>query len=84
MVAHIPAWLTAQRYAWIVFTATNSLRQILAGLDAPLVELARADAASVATSRDEWGRYYETDPRVYAGRLRDAERLVGFAHPGDH
>jgi hypothetical protein len=74
----------SQRYAWIVFTATNSLRQILAGLDAPLVELARANPASVATSRDEWGRYYETDPRVYAGRLRDADRLAGFAHLGDH
>jgi hypothetical protein len=83
MVAHIPAWLMSQRYDWIVFTATNSLRQILAGLDAPLVELARAERARVATSRDEWGRYYETDPRVYAGRLRDAERLKGFVHLGD-
>ncbi|HET7202376.1 MAG TPA: thermostable hemolysin [Steroidobacteraceae bacterium] len=83
MVAHIPAWLMSQRYAWIVFTATDALRQILAGLDAPLLELARADRASVATSRDDWGRYYETDPRVYAGRLRDAERLAGFAHLGD-
>ena len=83
MVAHIPAWLMSQRYDWIVFTATNSLRQILAGLNAPLVELARADPASVARSRDEWGRYYETDPRVYAGRLRDAERLTGFVHRGD-
>lgn len=85
MVAHIPAWLMSQRFDWIVFTATNSLRQVLAGLDAPLVELARADRSRVAaTSRDEWGRYYDTDPRVYAGRLRDAERLAGFAHRGDH
>jgi Thermostable hemolysin len=82
MVAHIPAYLTAQRYTWIVFTATQALRQILTGFGAPLVELARADGASVAAARDEWGRYYDTDPRVYAGRLGDAERLAGFVHLG--
>lgn len=80
MVAHLPAWLTSQRYQWIVFTATSALRQILTGFGAPLVELARADGSHVAGSHDEWGRYYETDPRVYAGYLRDAERLAGFAH----
>jgi hypothetical protein len=82
MVAHIPAWLTAHRYTWIVFTATGALRQILAGFGAPLVELARADSRRVATQRDEWGRYYETDPRVYAGCLRDADGLAGFVRRG--
>ena len=80
MVAQIPAYLLSRRYAWIVFTATSALRDILARFDAPLVELARAEGPRVAGSRDEWGRYYETDPRVYAGWLRDAERLPGFAH----
>jgi hypothetical protein len=80
MVAHIPAYLTGERYSWIVFTATSAVRQVLAGFGAPLVELARAECASVRDSRDEWGRYYETDPRVCAGYLRDAERLAGFAH----
>ena len=79
LVAHIPAYLAGERYKWIVFTATGAVRQILAGFGAPLIELARADGASVRGSRDEWGRYYETDPRVCAGCLRDAERLPGFA-----
>jgi hypothetical protein len=82
MVAQIPAYLMLRRYAWIVFTATSALRGILARFDAPLLELARADVTRVAGSRDEWGRYYQTDPRVYAGRLRDAQRLPGFAHLG--
>jgi len=83
MVAHVPAYLMSQGYEWIVFTATGTLQQILAGFGAPLVELARADGASVAAASDEWGRYYETDPRVYAGYLRDADRLSGFIHRGD-
>jgi hypothetical protein len=82
MVAQIPAFLLSRRYTWIVFTATGALREILTRLDAPLVELARAEGACVVGSRDDWGRYYQTDPRVYVGWLRDAERLPAFAHTG--
>ncbi len=83
MVAHVPAYLASQGYAWIVFTATGTLREILAGFGAPLIELARADGASVAAASDEWGRYYDTDPRVYAGYLPDADGLAGFIRRGD-
>lgn len=83
MVAHVPAYLRTQGYTWIVFTATGTLQHILAGFGAPLVELARADGARVAAASDEWGRYYETDPRVYAGYLPDADRLAGFIHRSD-
>jgi len=85
MVAQLPAYLMAQRYTWIVFTATSALRQILAGFGAPLLELGCADPDRLAGTRDAWGRYYETDPRVYAGFLRDTELLAGFARGGtDH
>jgi hypothetical protein len=79
MVAQLPAYLMARRYSWIVFTATGSVRQILETFAAPLIELGHARAASVATTPDNWGRYYETDPRVFAGYLPDADRLAGFA-----
>lgn len=78
VVAQLPAFLRARRYTWIVFTATNALRDILESLGAPLVELARADGTAVV-ARDEWGRYYDTDPRVCAGFLPDADRLACFA-----
>lgn len=80
MVAQLPVFLMSRRYSWIVFTATSALRQVLEGLGAPLIELGRADPSSVATAADAWGRYYETDPRVFAGYLPDADRLAGFAH----
>lgn len=79
MVAQLPSYLMARRYSWIVFTATSSVRQILESFAAPLVELGHARAASVAATPDNWGRYYETDPRVFAGYLPDADRLAGFA-----
>jgi hypothetical protein len=83
MVSQLPSYLLEQRYRWIVFTATSALRGILASLGAPLVELAAAERRRVAGVSDDWGSYYETDPRVYAGFLGDAEGLAGFT-AGSH
>ena len=79
MVAALPAYLMAREYRWIVFTATSAVRGILAGFGAPLVELARADAARVAQGPDRWGRYYERDPRVLAGYLPNSRSIPGFS-----
>ena len=52
---------------------------------APLIELARADGARVVNAGDEWGRYYDTDPRVFAGFLPDSLQIPGFgAAAHDH
>ena len=58
------------------------MRGILEGFGAPLVELARADGARVAAGPDRWGRYYEQDPRVFAGFLPASRRIPGFNRPG--
>lgn len=79
MVALLPGYLLSRDYRWIVFTATSTVRGILEGFGAPLVELARADGARVAGSPDRWGRYYEQDPRVFAGFLPASRRIPGFS-----
>jgi hypothetical protein len=85
MVALLPAHLLAHGCQWIVFTATSAVREILLGFGAPLVELARADGARVRSGGDEWGSYYETDPRVFAGYLPDSRTIPGFYASGhDH
>lgn len=78
MVALLPAYLLARDYQWIVFTATSAVREILLGFGAPLVELARAESTRVALGSDQWGKYYETDPRVFAGFLPDSRNVRGF------
>ena len=85
MVAQLPSWLLARDFSWIVFTATRTVRQILLGFGAPLVELARANGARVAGGLDSWGGYYDHDPRVFAGYLPDSWRLSAFTQAGqDH
>lgn len=78
MAAALPRYLLARNYEWIVFTATRTVRGILARLGAPLHELAPATAECVSSTRDSWGRYYDMDPRVYAGFLPDARRISAF------
>ena len=79
MVAQMPVQLMNRGYSWIVFTATSTVHEILMGLGAPLVELGRADPLRVARQGDKWGRYYDNDPRVYAGYLPDSRAIPGFA-----
>jgi hypothetical protein len=78
MVTALPRYLLSCNYEWIVFTGTRTVRGILDRLGAPLHELAPATAECVSGTRDSWGRYYETDPRVYAGFLPGARRLPAF------
>ena len=80
MVAQLPAHLMSRDFRWIVFTATSAVRQIVLGFGAPLAELARADGTRVAAGGDQWGSYYETDPRVFVGHLPDSRRISAFMH----
>ena len=78
MIALLPSYLLKQRFEWIAFTATAAIRGILESCGAPLVELARADGARVTSGADRWGRYYESDPRVYAGYLPHSRQIPAF------
>jgi Thermostable hemolysin len=50
---------------WAIFTATNPLRALLARSGLKMVELVRASRGRVPNPED-WGSYYEHDPRVMA------------------
>jgi hypothetical protein len=60
------------------------VRRLLEELDAPNYELAEARESRVATAPDDWGSYYDQEPRVHAARLRDGLRLPGFRTVIDH
>lgn len=78
LVLALPRLLLSRGQRWIVFTATSNVRKMLALYGAPLIELATADSSRVAGTGDEWGRYYETDPRVMVGYLPQG---IGLARP---
>lgn len=71
LVAELPRFFVAHGQRWVVFTATDVVRDMLAKFGAPLIQLGIAELRRVAASGDEWGRYYNRDPRVMAGYLPD-------------
>lgn len=79
MVAQLPAYLLARDYRWIVFTATAAVQAMLQAFGAPLIELARADAARVKDGADHWGSYYQENPRVFAAYLPASRSIPGFS-----
>lgn len=75
LVLELPRILLDRGHRWMAFTATDSLRQLLASYHAPLHELAAATASRVQNTGDDWGRYYDSQPRVMAGHLSDGLHL---------
>jgi hypothetical protein len=74
LVAILPRVLIERGNQWIVFTATSAVREILGKFHAPMLELASASRDRVDNAQ-QWGRYYECDPRIMAGYLPDGLRL---------
>jgi hypothetical protein len=85
LVGLLPPFLVGRGLVWIAFTATSSVRRILRHAGARTLELASAQRARAQGSGDDWGRYYDNDPRVMAGYLPSARRnraLWKTAHEG--
>lgn len=69
LVAMLPRLLTDRGHLWVTFTATDAVRDILGKFKAPIMDLSGATADKVAELGDDWGRYYESNPRVMAAWL---------------
>lgn len=66
MMSVLAELLREQRHDWVVFTATRTVRGIMRRMGLRLAELARAERSCLVAA-DDWGRYYEQDPRVMLG-----------------
>lgn len=75
LVLALPRLLLERGQRWIVFTATDTVRELLTNYHAPLIDLAPAVASRVQGLGDDWGRYYETNPRIMVGYLPDGLKL---------
>ena len=56
-------------YRWVVFTATRELRNSFRKLGLEPLQLARAEPARLRDGGASWGRYYQHDPLVMAGKI---------------
>lgn len=71
MVDVLATFLMDQQHPWAVFTATGTVRHIMARLGIGLYELGPADKSRVVITGDDWGSYYQADPKVMLGYVGD-------------
>ncbi len=70
VIAATTAFLAAAGYRWVIFTAAGPLFNAFGRLGLRPVPLAAADPKRLADGGAAWGRYYDAQPRVYAGDVR--------------
>ncbi|MGZ8273186.1 MAG: thermostable hemolysin [Burkholderiaceae bacterium] len=63
-------------YEWVVFTATRELRNTFARLGLHPIALAPANPSRLVAHNVDWGRYYDNDPVVMAGRISHGVRTA--------
>lgn len=57
---------------WIVFSATRQVAKLVGKLSCETLDLGPADPSRLGDKAANWGRYYDTAPRVLAIRLEEA------------
>jgi len=69
----------AAGFDWAFFTLTRRLRLLLERIGLELTPLGPADISRVSDS-SAWGRYYEKDPKVFAGNRDSLSALFRNRH----
>jgi hypothetical protein len=65
LIKHIVDLLRQRSVSWAFFTATERLRAILRRTGVPVLDIGRTSIDCVEDP-DQWGGYYDTNPRVVA------------------
>jgi hypothetical protein len=65
-------------FSWVAFTGASTVMNVFRYLGLAPHVLCNADRALLAADGDDWGTYYDHDPRVMTGRLRDGARALGI------
>ncbi len=64
-------------YEWVVFTGTPALCNVLKKLELHAIEIGPAKPERLTPEdRAHWGSYYDTQPMVMAGNIRDALHVM--------
>lgn len=75
-ISMIGSWLQAYGVEWLVFSLTRTLQRLFQRAEVDMFDLGPANAHRLSSSDNDWGSYYDHDPRVMAARLDQG--LVNF------
>ena len=71
MVKALAPVLIESGFSWVVFTGADTVRNVFQRLDLRTVALCIANKSLLGERWQEWGRYYDHNPVVMAGRIAE-------------
>jgi hypothetical protein len=69
LILHLTHWLHAAGFRWVLFSATRQLRNAFDRLHLATVELAEARASQLVDDCNQWGHYYDAQPKLMFGDI---------------
>lgn len=69
LILHVTCMLSAARRPWVLFVATQQLRNAVQRLQLSPIELAEASADRLVDQGSDWGDYYAAHPRLMCGNV---------------
>lgn len=82
LIVQLTRLLALQGFRWVTFTGTQELLNSFYRLGLAPQSLGLADPARMGESLAEWGRYYDSQPRVMFGEILPAHRQLAETPPG--
>ena len=79
LIRALVPFLVKHGFEWVTFTGADTVVRMLRSLNLLPLALCIADRERLGAAQSAWGSYYEHDPVVMAGRLRDG---LSFLHAG--
>lgn len=76
MFTLLTAVLAKAGYTWVVFTATEQIRLLLRRLRFKPMTLCTANPAKLVNRNQQWGDYYQSQPKVQAGNIKEALEIL--------
>jgi hypothetical protein len=69
LILHLTHALHAAGFRWVLFAATRQLRNAFERMHMFPIPLADAQASRLAGDGTDWGRYYDTQPKLVCGEI---------------
>lgn len=83
LILQVTCMLAAARRPWVLFVATQQLRNAFRRLHLSPIELAEASAERLTDKGSDWGDYYASHPKLMCGNVAQGKAYLPSAGTSD-
>jgi hypothetical protein len=76
IISGLVPFLIGSGFGWVAFTGADTVKNVFRRMRLFPTALCKADPALLGAGATDWGRYYDHDPEVMVGRLREGAAVL--------